>query len=109
MKEYVINGKKYRMKKTSYKDWKKLMGLLKQLAIGTESTGVDVAVALFENDLVLDMCGVVLEDESGAGFSESDFPEEDIPFVLEVIADFFTSKQELMKDSMSVLSKLNQT
>ena len=108
MKEYMINGKKYRMKKTSYKDWKNLMGLLKQLSMTGDSTGVDVAVALFENDLVLDMCGVVLEDESGAGFSESDFPEEDIPCVLEVIADFFTSKSGLMKDSMSVLSKLNQ-
>lgn len=106
-KSYEINGKKYRIKKTTYKDWKKILKLLSTVQVN-EDDAAEAAAVLFEGDVLIELMQLILADESGAAFADDDFPDTDIATVMKVITEFFEQKKSLIEHTATLFSNVKK-
>ncbi len=102
-KVYKISGKEVKLKKLTLGDWQKVYELLKQINIpnNTEitSTIAVVVTSLFEQNLIKKFLDLILVCPV-----EVDLYEIEEDTLLEVITDFFYSKQQLIESTFKKLT-----
>lgn len=113
-KIYIIDGKEYKLKATTLKDWKEINKLFKALndvkvSFNNEAEVVFSITSIFnyliENDLIEKFLEIILIPVKDS----ADISLITDKVLLDIIKDFFESKKNLMQGiSSSFASSLNQ-
>lgn len=90
-KTYTINGKEYRLKsRYSLKEWGAILRVISNLNINNH---VESLIALMAENKFFDLLNLILDK-----LIEGELYEDNFEVVSEVIKDFFSRKEGLMKN-----------